>query len=351
MKQPTVGRRNFLKAAGASAATLGATRGLAMPPGESTGGLSGTRAGTGAGTPPESPAESKFPKLAIITPYSPAKLKFAAETGYEGVVIASDGSFDPDKLTDSQIDQIMAAARDAGIRIISIECMWGYNHIAHDPAERKEARAKFVRALELSHRLGCKFTGTFTGGNPGASVDDQVKGLAEAINEQYLPVCEKLDMRFGPENYPYPENFATVPAVWEKLFALVPNKRFGLEFDPSHFVRQFIDPIQVAWEFSDRIHAVHLKDTEITQPVLQKVGIHGQGWWRYRIPGQGLIDWPKFFTVLLQVGFKGGMAVEHEDDFWDAPGGNDQPDFPRARKDGFILAHRFVSMYMPGRLG
>jgi sugar phosphate isomerase/epimerase len=343
MKRPTVGRRNFIKAAGVSAAALGATRGFAMPPGESAGALAETRA--------ESPAESKFPQLAIITRYSPAKLRFAAETGYEGVVIASDDSFDPDKLTDSQIDQILAAARDAGIRIISIECMWGYNHIARDPAERKEARAKFVRALELSHRLGCKFTGTFTGGNQGASVDDQVKALAEAINEQYLPVCEKLDMRFGPENYPCPENFATVPGVWEKLFALVPNKRFGLEFDPSHFVRQFIDPIQVAWEFSDRIHAVHLKDTEITEPVLQKVGIHGQGWWRYRIPGQGLIAWPKFFTVLLQVGFKGGMAVEHEDEFWDGPDGDDQPDFPQARKDGFILAHRFLSMYLPGRLG
>jgi sugar phosphate isomerase/epimerase len=131
---------------------------------------------------------------------------------------------------------------------------------------------------------------------------------------------------------------------------LVPNKRFGLEYDPSHFVRQYIDPIATAWHFRDRIHAVHAKDTEITQPVLQQVGIHGEGWWRYRIPGQGLIDWPAFLTVLLQVGFKGGIAVEHEDDFWDAPGGDAREDFPQARKDGFVLAHRFLSQFLPGRL-
>jgi sugar phosphate isomerase/epimerase len=204
--------------------------------------------------------------------------------------------------------------------------------------------------LEFSHRLGCKFLGTFTGGKQGASADEQVKELAEVINEQYLPVCEKLDMTFGPENYPCDANFATVPALWEKLFALVPNHRFGLEFDPSHFVRQYIDPVRTAWDFRDRIHGVHMKDTEIIQPVLQKVGIHGRGWWRYRIPGQGLIDWPGFITVLLQAGFKGGVAVEHEDEFWDAPPSNEAAEFPQERKDGFILAARFLRQYLPGRL-
>jgi sugar phosphate isomerase/epimerase len=258
-------------------------------------------------------------------------------------------SFDPDKLTDTQIDQIASTARQAGVRIISIECMGGFNHIDADPAKRREARARFLRCLEFAHRLGCTFVGTFSGGIQGVSADEQVKELAAVLNEQYLPVCEKLDLGIGPENYPTDINFATVPAIWEKLMALVPNRRFGLEFDPSHLVRQYIDPIQTAWDFRDRILGVHAKDTEIIQPVLQKVGIHGEGWWRYRIPGQGLIDWPKFITVLLQAGFRGGMAVEHEDAFWDAPPSDNAPEFPQARKDGFILAARFLRQYVPGR--
>ena len=114
---------------------------------------------------------------------------------------------------------------------------------------------------------------------------------------------------------------------------LVPNHRFGLEFDPSHLVRQYIDPYQTAWDFRDRILAVHAKDTEIIQPVLAKVGIHGEDWWRYRIPGQGLIDWPQFITVLLQIELHGGMAVEHEDPFWGVPHGDTVPDMAPERNE------------------
>ena len=326
-------RREFLKAAGVSAAAMSRRTMLDAAPNSASASV---------------PGDSKYPKLAIKTRYSPQRLAFAASAGYDGVIVDVNASFDPDKLSDRQIDEVLASARDAGVRIISLESM--VNHLALDPGERRQTRGHFIRCLELAHRLGCKFVGTFCGGMKGASVDEQAKELAEVLNEQYLPVCEKLDLGMGPENYPCDINFATVPATWEKVMALVPSHRFGLEFDPSHFVRQYIDPIQTAWDFRDRILAVHAKDTEIIQPVLGKVGIHGRGWWRYRIPGQGLIDWPKFITVLLQAGFQGGVAVEHEDPFWDVPHGDDGPEMAPERKDGFILAARFLRQYLPGRL-
>lgn len=292
--------------------------------------------------------EKKFPQLAIITRYSPQKLAFAAQTGYQGVVVKLDHFFNP-SMSDSALDGVLATARQTGAKIISIECMEP-NHIDPDPAKRRRANAFFIRCLEFGHRLGCKFVGTFSGAMPGASTEDQAKALADVVNTKYVPVCDKLGVDMGWENYPCDVNFATFPAAWSKVFALVPSPRLGLEFDPSHLVRQYIDPYWAAWEFMDRIRGVHAKDTEITQPVLQQVGILGDGWWRYRIPGQGLIDWPRFITVLLQVKFGGGMAVEHEDKFWDEPPSNAAEEFPQARKDGFILAHRFLSMYLPGRL-
>lgn len=336
MSDLKLGRRDFLKAGGATA--LGASVG--MPAMAASG-----------GAPRESSApahEKGFPQLALITSYSPQKLAFAASAGYQGVVIKVDRHLNP-RMSDSDIDAVQAASRDTGVRIISIECM-DPNHIDPDPARRREANQRFISELEFSHRLGCKFTGTFSGGIPGASMEDQAKALADVVNEQYIPVCEKLDMNMGWENYPTETNFATVPAAWHMVFSQVPSKRLGLEFDPSHLVRQFIDPYQAAWDFMDRILAVHAKDTEITEPVLQQVGIHGRGWWRYRIPGQGRIDWPRFITVLLQAKFAGGMAVEHEDQFWDEPPSNNAPEFPQARKDGFILAQRYLSMYLPARL-
>ncbi len=342
--QHHVGRRDFLKIGGASAAALGAS---------STSRAENASSAEAAGHPADPvpfPPETKFPKLAIITPYSPQKLAFAAATGYEGVVVPLDDSFDPDKLSDSQIDRVLSVSRDTGARIISIECMGGLNHIDPDRGKREQVHARFIRCLEFAHRLGCKFVGTFSGGMPGATMETQAQELAAVVNEKYMPVLEKLDLRTGWENYPCDVNFATVPAAFARVFELVPNKRLGLEFDPSHFIRQYIDPIQVAWNFRDRIHAGHAKDTEIIQPVLEQVGIHGKNWWRYRIPGQGLLDWPRFITVLLQAGFTGGLAVEHEDEFWDSPHQDSDPDFPQARKDGFILAYRFLSQLLPGRL-
>ena len=330
-------RRDFLKVGGTSATALGLAGTAAVP-------IQAEQAPAApAGTPPDTP----YPKLSIITPYSPQKLAFAAQAGYEGVVVTPGTDFSPN-LSDSAIDQILATARTAGIRIVSIE-YFAPNHTDPDAGKRAAAQADFIRALEFCHRLGCKFVGTFSGGQPGVRMEDQAAAFADVFNEKYLPVCEKLDVGMGWENYPTGINFATTPAAMQAVFDRVPSKRLGLEFDPSHFVRQYIDPVSAAWQFKDRILAVHAKDTEITQPVLQQVGIAGQGWWRYRIPGQGIVNWVAFLTVLLQIRFNGGIAVEHEDQFWDVPRTADLPDFPQQRKDGFVLARRFLEQYLPGR--
>src|SRR5580704_14069775 len=227
MSQSKLDRRGFLKAGGASALgapILGAEATLALSPAQ-----------TAAVQTPEG---KKFPQLAMIVPYSPQNLAFASSAGYEGVVVPVANDFNPN-IGDTAIDKIIQTARDANIRIISIEVMNGYNHSDPDAGKRRDAQQRFLGCVEFAHRLGCKFVGTFSGGIPGASADDQAKAFADAFNEIYAPTLEKLDMSIGWENYPTPLNFATVPAYYEKVFTLVPNKRLGLEFDPSHYVRQF----------------------------------------------------------------------------------------------------------------
>src|SRR5271156_4019722 len=178
-------RRDFLKVGGTSAAALG---------------LAGANAAT-AETAQEHagqtamPADTHYPKLSIITPYSPQKLAFAAQAGYEGVVVTPGEDFNPN-LSDSAIDQILATARNAGIRIVSIE-YFEPNHTHPDAGKRAAAQADFIRALEFCHRLGCKFVGTFSGGQPGVKMEDQAAAFADVFNEKYLPVCEKLDVKMG----------------------------------------------------------------------------------------------------------------------------------------------------------
>ncbi len=152
--------------------------------------------------------DNRYPKLTMITRYSLERLKFAASAGYECVELVRDDSFTPEKLSDSQIDRIKAEAKQAQIRILSLECGW-INHIDASLADRRARNREFVRCLELAHQLGCSFVGTLSGGMPGQPIDAQVKAFTEVVNEQYVPVCERLDLRMGWENFPDPENFAT----------------------------------------------------------------------------------------------------------------------------------------------
>ncbi|HVA00368.1 MAG TPA: twin-arginine translocation signal domain-containing protein, partial [Terriglobia bacterium] len=84
MKKPSVGRREFMKAAGISAAALGAA-----------GSLGAAEAGDKNHRDVPLAPETKYPKLALITDYSPQKLAFATETGYEGVVVKTGKDFNP----------------------------------------------------------------------------------------------------------------------------------------------------------------------------------------------------------------------------------------------------------------
>ena len=85
-----------------------------------------------------------------------------------------------------------------------------------------------------------------------------------------------------------------------------------------------------------RVYAVHAKDTEILEEQLGYKGIFGQGWWRYRIPGWGMIDWKLIFCALNDVGYNDSIVIEHED-----------PVFGEERTDeGLKLGLKFLRNFM-----
>jgi sugar phosphate isomerase/epimerase len=140
------------------------------------------------------------------------------------------------------------------------------------------------------------------------------------------------------ENWPGPNNdyIATTPRGWEKLLSLVTNRRFGLEFDPSHLLRVGVDPYGAFEAVKDRVKILHAKDTTIDAKLLQEVGYHGEGWWRYTLPGSGKLDWPKFLRQAQSAGYDDVISIEHEDAEFGWPGKELE-----ARKEGErrALAH------------
>ncbi len=171
---------------------------------------------------------------------------------------------------------------------------------------------------------------TFAGRDGSKSVRDNLP----LFKETYSPImdhAEKRGIKIAIENCPmmnrfsmHGENIAFSPEIWEAMFDLVPSTSLGLELDPSHCVWQGIDYVKAVYDFGDRIFHVHAKDMEIQKDVLARSGIFGlalsdvaglgSGWWRARTPGWGEVNWPRFFTALVEVGYRGNIDIEHEDD-------------------------------------
>lgn len=49
------------------------------------------------------------------------------------------------------------------------------------------------------------------------------------------------------------------------------------------------------------------------------------GWWRYRVPGLGQVDWTRVVDTLYEGGFDVVFSVEHEDPVWAAPRSASRP--------------------------
>lgn len=100
---------------------------------------------------------------------------------------------------------------------------------------------------------------------------------------------------------PGDDNFPTPGSVYEKIAGLDP--RIGLCIDIGHTVRVGDDLLPAVRRCADRLVDLHIKDVTVAAPEGQEVVI-----------GRGIIDVPALLRLLVELGFKGTVAFEHEED-------------------------------------
>ncbi len=289
------------------------------------------------------------PKLGLLARYSPGNVAFTKQEGFTSIGLWANGGdvLQADKVTDETLQKVKADVAQSGLYLSVVGST--NNHIAADPAKRKQQNDYFAKVIEVAGKLGAPYVGTASGNMPGHSLKDQVAEIVRVYETAYFPICQKYNVRILWEPWPDGPNLATGPQGYDALFSAFGNSPYvGLQYDPSHLVRLFMDTIQTARDYADKIYDVHLKDTEIEWHKLHKIGIRpfdNQEWWRYRIPGNGQIDWAAFFTVLEEVGYKGAMNIEHEDDLYGAmpPGIEFTDDYKR----GFRIGHQYLKQFVP----
>jgi sugar phosphate isomerase/epimerase len=151
---------------------------------------------------------------------------------------------------------------------------------------------------------------------------DKIRTIEEEFPKVFNPLVDKAKeqgLKIALENW-FATNLQGLNH-FQTLFDIIPDKTLGLNFDPSHLLWQQIDYINAVYRFGNRIHHTHAKDTEILDYKLREIGVLSGGWWRYRIPGWGRVDWPAYITALKEVGYDYVLSIEHEDQFFNVEDG------------------------------
>lgn len=218
-------------------------------------------------------------------------------------------------------------------RALQISSLGAYTNPTDGDPERRKANLETIhRAIDIASLLGVEVVCTLAGLPPAGK--DKYKVIEEDCAQVFPPLVEYAatkNVKIALENWTA-TNIQHL-GHWDRIFEVVPHKNFGLNFDPSHLHWQDIDYIEAVDKFADRIFHTHAKDTEIKAHRRRYVGNHGDGWWRYVIPGLGQIKWGEYIAALRRNGYDGVLSIEHEDD---AVG----------REEGFLIAKKNLEQFI-----
>ena len=121
------------------------------------------------------------------------------------------------------------------------------------------------KLIKMASILGIPVVNTFIGRDPQKSIEENLK-LFELRWPPIIKTAEEYGIKIGIENcpmlftrdeWPGGKNLAISPAIWRKMFEIIPNPLFGLNYDPSHLIWMMMDEVKPLYEFKDRLHHIH----------------------------------------------------------------------------------------------
>ena len=271
--------------------------------------------------------------------------------------------------------QIAAAAQARDIRISAVAALYR-NPL--DPRQTERARALFTRAVEVAAHIHVRTVAGFAGAVIETQLNERGGNLVYRAFEDYLPqvlafweplarFAADKGVRLAFEHCPQGAwhlpvmgyNFFGRPALWEMFFHETKCANIGLEWDPSHLICQFIDPIANIHKFGARIFHVHAKDAFINRRLLEEYGICHPGVAEHRMPGLGQANWAEIIHALLRAGYDSDLNIEgwHDPVFrdWEEPPAPEPS--PSASKTmagrkleeaGLLIAKRTLEPYTAG---
>ena len=193
---------------------------------------------------------------------------------------------------------------------------------------RQRAAEEIKNTAKAAKLFGVDIVNGFTGSAvwhmlyffPPTSQDDIDAGYDD-FAKRWLPIMDTFQengIKFGLEVHPTEIAYDIVTAH-RALKALDHHPNFGFNFDPSHFIHQFIDPVAFIDEFADKIVHVHVKDSRVQLTGRSSIlashldfGDSRRGW-DFVSPGRGDVRWDPIIRALNRAGYEGPLSIEWED--------------------------------------
>jgi sugar phosphate isomerase/epimerase len=230
-------------------------------------------------------------------------------------------------LGDGEAERVRTLFSDNGLTLSSLA--FYDNNLHPNPVERQAINDHVLALVDAAALLGCPTVGTFIGRDPGRTVSENLR-MADKVFAPLVARAGERGVKLVIENcvmegwHPdgYPGNLAYSPELWEWMFSL----GLYLNYDPSHLLWMGIDPVAAVQPYVDKVAHAQAKDAQIFPDRRNRYGYPGiavdrkdpwdVGWWRYRVPGLGEVDWVRVVDALYEGGFDGVLSVEHEDPVW-----------------------------------
>jgi len=193
---------------------------------------------------------------------------------------------------------------------------------------RRRAAEEMKDTARAARKFGVDIVNGFTGSavwamlyffppTSQADIDAGYKDFAK----RWLPILDVFKaegVKFGLEVHPTEIAYDIVTTA-RALKALDYHPSFGINFDPSHLIHQFVDPVAFIDEFVDHIFHVHVKDSRVQLNGRSSIlsshldfGDARRGW-DFVSPGHGDVKWDPIIRALNRAGYNGPLSVEWED--------------------------------------
>jgi sugar phosphate isomerase/epimerase len=213
--------------------------------------------------------------------------------------------------------------------------LWGDG----DPEGVRQRCAEEVKATARAARLfGVDVVNGFTGSSVWAKLyffppttQADIDAGYQDFARRWVPIFDvfkEQGVKFALEVHPTEIAYDIITAR-RALDAAGNHPSFGFNFDPSHFIHQFINPVFFIDEFPDRIFHMHVKESRLQLNGRNSIlsshldfGDPRRGW-DFVSPGRGDIKWDHIVRALNRIGYRGPMSIEWEDSGmdreWGAP--------------------------------